>query len=115
MYSDFFGKQNERIAAGTIAAPAIQLNIDTVGLVNACIDIDTQMPFYPEFAFNNTYGIEAINETQYQSAVASFPTCQNMTGICRTMADELDPQGFGNNSKVNEACLDAYLYCFSNM
>ena len=31
------------------------------------------------------------------------------------MADEQDPQGWGNNSAVNEACLDAYLYCFSKM
>ena len=115
VYSDFFEKQNDLIVAGTITAPAIQLHVDTIGLINACIDIDTQMPTYPEFAFNNTYGIQAINETQYQSAVASSATCQNMPSICRAMADEQDPQGLGNKPEVNKACLDAYLYCFSKM
>lgn len=115
IYADYFEKQNDLIAAGTIALPAIQLHLDTIGLVNACIDIDTQMPKYPEFAFNNSYGIQAINQTQYQTAIASSATCRNMTGICRTMADEKDPQGFGNNTVVNKACLDAFLYCFSKM
>jgi hypothetical protein len=73
------------------------------------------MPSYPEFAFNNTYGIEAINETQYQAAIASSATCRNMTGICRSLADESDPQGLGNKVGVNKACLDAYLYCFDKM
>jgi carboxypeptidase C (cathepsin A) len=115
VYAEFFETQNELIVAGTIAAPAIQLQLDTIGLINACIDIDTQMPMYPEFAFNNTYGIKAINESQYQSAVASSASCRNLTGICRTMADEQDPKGLGNNPAVNKACLDAFLYCFGNM
>jgi carboxypeptidase C (cathepsin A) len=115
IYSDFFEKQNELIVAGTIPAPAIQLRLDTIGLVNACIDIDTQMPTYPEFAFNNTYGIQAINATQYRSAVESAATCKNMTRTCQALADEQDPKGLGNNPTVNKACLGAYLYCFSNM
>lgn len=101
--------------AGTITAPAIQLHLDTLGLVNACIDIDTQMPTYPEFAFNNTYGIQAINVTQYQTAIASSATCRNMTSVCRMLADEFDPRGLGNKANVNKACLDAYIYCFSKM
>jgi carboxypeptidase C (cathepsin A) len=115
VYADFFEKQNERIVAGTLPAPAIQLHVDTVGLVNACIDIDTQMPSYPEFAFNNTYGIEAINQTQYESALSSAAMCRNMTSVCRTMADEQDPEGLGNKAEVNKACLNAYLFCFSKM
>jgi carboxypeptidase C (cathepsin A) len=115
VFADFFGKQNSLIIAGTIPAPAIQLHIDTVGLVNACIDIDTQIPSYPQFAFNNTFGIEAINETQYATAISSTAMCLNMTGVCRSMADEQDPEGLGNNDEVNKACLNAYLFCFSRM
>jgi hypothetical protein len=84
-------------------------------LVNACIDIDTQMPFYPEFATNNTYGIQAINETAYESAMSALPICQNLTTTCRTMADELDPEDQGTNAEVNKACSDAYLYCFDKV
>jgi hypothetical protein len=115
VFADFFEKQNDRIIAGNISAPAIELHLDTVGLINACIDIDTQMPSYPEVAFHNTYGIEAINQTQYDSAVALTANCRNMSDICRSMADEQDPQGLGNNAEVNKACLEAYLYCFSKM
>lgn len=91
------------------------LHLDTLGLVNACIDIATQMISYPEFAFNNTYGIEAINETQHAAAIASSDTCLNMTASCRSLADAQDPQGFGNDTDVNRACLGAFLYCFGNM
>lgn len=73
------------------------------------------MPFYPEFAFNNTYGIQAINETQYRSAIADSATCRNMTSTCRAIADQQDPEGKGITPEVNKACLDAYLYCFSKM
>ncbi|KAF2871419.1 carboxypeptidase S1, partial [Massariosphaeria phaeospora] len=113
--ASYFEQQNDRIADGTLTGAAVQLHLDTVGLLNACVDIDTQMPFYPEFAFNNTYGFKAINETQYLSAVAASGTCRNMTGICRKMADEEDPEGLGNNPEVNKACLDAFMYCFGTM
>ncbi|KAI9708910.1 MAG: hypothetical protein M1820_003604 [Bogoriella megaspora] len=115
IYSDFFQKQSSLISTSNDTAREIPLHVDTIGLVNACIDIDSQMLSYPQFAFNNTYGIQAINETQYQSAVASFPTCRNMSDTCRTMADKQDPLGLGNNDEVNKACSDAYLYCFSKM
>jgi hypothetical protein len=115
VYADYFEKQNDLILSGDVLSPAIPLHLDTLGLVNACIDIDTQMSFYPEFAFNNTYGIQAINETQYQDAVASSAMCRNMTGVCLTTAEKYDPQGLGNKADVNKACLDAYLYCFAKM
>ncbi|KAF2247337.1 alpha/beta-hydrolase [Trematosphaeria pertusa] len=115
VYAAYFEQQNDRIANGSITGSAIQLHLDTVGLVNACIDMDTQMPFYPEFAFNNTYGFRTINETQYESAIAATETCRNMTATCRTMADEQDPEGLGTNLGVNEACLSAFMYCFATM
>lgn len=35
---------------------------------NGIIDEYTQVPYYPEFAVNNTYGIKAYNDTIYQYA-----------------------------------------------
>lgn len=115
VYADYFERQNDRISSGTLTGNAVQLHIDTVGLVNACIDINVQMPFYPEFAFNNTYGVEAINETQYESAVAATETCRQMSNACSSLADEKDPEGLGNQPDVNKVCLDAFDYCFANM
>lgn len=103
------------IAASACNNSAIELHIDTVGLVNACIDIDTQIDYYPEFAYNNTYGVRAINETQYEMALAASPQCKNLTATCRALANVEDPSGHGNNTDVNKACLGAFVYCFSNL
>lgn len=112
VYADYFYKQNDKITSGSAA---VKLNIDTLGLVSACVDIDTQMVYYPKFAFNNTYGFQGINQTQYDAAIAANDQCQSLTKTCRAMADANDPQGLGNNADVNRACLSAYQYCFKNM
>lgn len=73
------------------------------------------MPFYPEFATNNTYGIQAINETGYEAAMSALPMCQDMITACRTKADELDPEDKGTNAEVNKACSEAQAYCFEKV
>ncbi|KAH6625182.1 Alpha/Beta hydrolase protein [Boeremia exigua] len=114
-YADYFEQRNTLITEGKHNGSAIEIHIDTVGLVNACIDIDTQIEFYPEFAYNNTYGLQLINDTQYESAHAALPECKRMTATCRALADAKDPRGLGNQPDVNKACLGAFLYCFSNL
>jgi len=93
----------------------VPLHVDTVGLVNACIDIDTQMIFYPEFAYNNTYGIQVINRTQYESSIAASSQCKNMTAMCRTLAAAKDPNSIGHVAEVNKACKGAFDFCFKTM
>ncbi|RYO86673.1 hypothetical protein DL763_006626 [Monosporascus cannonballus] len=114
-FSDFFLGQNDKIADGSLDSSAIPLHLDTVGLVNACIDITTQMPFYPEFAFNNTYGLRIINETAYKAAVDAWPACKSKIEKCRTLEARKDPEQLGNDEEVNEACADAYKSCFATM
>lgn len=86
-----------------------------MGLINACIDINTQMPLYPVMANNNTYGIQLFNASEYVAATAAIPACLNLTTTCRGMVDRFDPQGWGNNSEVTQACSRAYGYCFKNV
>ncbi|KAF1958446.1 alpha/beta-hydrolase [Byssothecium circinans] len=93
----------------------IALRLDTVGFINPCVDIDTQMPFYPEYAFNNTYGVEFITESNYKYALASIPQCKTMTATCKALADKHDPEGLGNVPEVNKACFTAYDFCFSSI
>lgn len=114
-YANYFSEQNDRLAASNCSEEAeIPIPIDTVGLVNACID-NIQIESYPSFAYNNTYGIQAINSSYYTSALAAIPTCRNLSATCIALADEKDPQGFGNVPDVNQACLAAYEYCFTNL
>ena len=113
-FANFFEKQNAAIAKGNIS-DAITMKLDTVGIINGCVDILTQIPAYPQMAFNNTYGLKAINETEYKAALDSFPACQKSVMACRTLADAKDPLSRGNNADVNKACSDAFKLCFGTM
>ncbi|KAJ9633743.1 hypothetical protein H2204_006741 [Knufia peltigerae] len=113
-FANFFLSQNQLLKDGKLDRSAIPLQLDTIGLVNACVDIVTQMPFYPEMAFNNTYG-PVINRTVYEAAVASWPRCWNLIEECRAIAQEQDPMRYGNNTDVNKACAGAYATCFGTV
>jgi carboxypeptidase C (cathepsin A) len=115
IYADYFEQQNDKIANGNITGNAVQLHVDTVGLINACIDIDVQIGYYPEYAHNNTYGLELITPEQYAAAIAAEPQCKSMTATCRALADAKDPNGLGNKPDVNAACKGAFDYCFKTM
>lgn len=114
-FARFFSAQNQRIANGSIESTAVPLRLDTVGIVNGCIDILTQMPAYPLMAFNNTYGVEIINEAEYNNALNSFPQCRSLVETCRSLASTNDPHAWGNVTEVNSACADAYNFCFATM
>lgn len=113
--ADYISKQNARIQSGQIAKPAKQLHLDTLGLVNACIDGSIQIPFYPEMAYNNTYNYKAYNESIYELSTSKIPACMDLIKTCQSLADERDPEGFGNNTEVNFACHKAYKWCFDNV
>ncbi|KAH0154649.1 alpha/beta-hydrolase, partial [Aureobasidium melanogenum] len=109
-FADYFYKQNDLISSGHLNATS--LTIESLGLIDACIDAETQIPFYPVMAANNTYGIKVFNDTTYAGSVAALPKCLNLTKTCRSLASRLDPEGWGNNTDVNNACASAYLYCY---
>jgi hypothetical protein len=101
--------------SGGLDNSSVPLHLETVGIVNGCLDILTQMPLFPVMAFNNTYGLEIINETAYQAAMDAWPTCQSMIEKCHSLAAANDPLGTGTNAEVNTACYDANDFCFLNM
>ncbi|KAF2029598.1 alpha/beta-hydrolase [Setomelanomma holmii] len=115
VFADYFEQQNDLISNGTLSSPYIPIAIDTVGFINACIDIDTQQIYYPKYARNNTYSIEAMSQEDYDAAIAADPMCRNMTANCRALAAAKDPNGVGNQADVNAACKGAFDYCFENM
>jgi carboxypeptidase C (cathepsin A) len=112
----FFQQQNERILAGQIKDNSTQymLKLDTLGIVNGCVDVITMQQFYPIMAYNNTYGLQTINETVYQEVVNSWNEpngCLETVMACRAMAAELDPTNQGGNPDVNMACVEASKSC----
>ncbi|KAK4220858.1 Alpha/Beta hydrolase protein [Podospora fimiseda] len=109
-FADFFLSQTQKVPG------SIPLELDTVGIVNGCIDVLTQMPSYPTMTFNNTYGVQSINETEYNAAMESFPQCEQLVENCRALANQKDdPSGTGAVEEANQACAGATVFCFSKM
>lgn len=113
---DYFHSQNEKIKTGALnGTHAKPIHLDTLGITNGCIDSKIEGPFYPEFAFNNTYGFQAYSEEVYKSALNNFTKeggCNYLIDQCRALAIS-DPQNIGTNQTVNQACALATVNCFT--
>ncbi|KAL4774098.1 Alpha/Beta hydrolase protein [Aspergillus nidulans var. acristatus] len=83
-FFNHFYEQNQKIRNGTI--DGIELNFNSLGIINGIIDEAIQAPFYPEFAVHNTYGIKAVNETVYnymKFANEMGNGCQDQIALCK--------------------------------
>lgn len=109
-YFTFFEEQNKKIAEGTWNKPGLDypLRIDTLGLVNACIDAYVQETSLVQMLTNNTYGIEAVNESIARSAMERYKTGLKQVKHCRDLAAVGDSENDGRNETVNEACHCAF-------
>ncbi|KAF2221809.1 Alpha/Beta hydrolase protein [Elsinoe ampelina] len=105
----FFEEQNQRIEKGELEAEILRM--DTLMLVNACIDRAVQWPSYPEMAVNNTYGIKTVNDTVYEGMRDSVPECISRIEECQAVADVYDPEHIGINATVNRLCQSAESWC----
>jgi len=111
-FSDFFEEQNQKIANGTWkeAGDTYFIHLDTLGIINGCVDVQVQEPSYPHMAYNNTYGIQAINQSVYQQSMDAYTQeggVRDLINTCRQLAAEGDPTNQGNNATVNDACAAA--------
>ncbi|KAJ5752381.1 hypothetical protein N7520_009298 [Penicillium odoratum] len=83
-FFDHFYEQNQKIANGSVKG--VQLEFNTLGIINGIIDEAIQAPYYPEFAVHNTYGIEAVNKTvyEYMKFANEMPNgCQDQVATCK--------------------------------
>jgi carboxypeptidase C (cathepsin A) len=91
------------------------MELDTLGIINGCIDIESQIQAYPQIAFNNTYRLQIINDTEFEAALSNYPDCQNLITECRSLENASDPQGLVINATANAACATAFDFCFGTM
>lgn len=116
-FAAFFEEQNQKIENGTWNDDDGEnyiINLDTLILINSCIDRQIQWPAYPHIAFNNTYGLETVNETIYLQMVDALEKpggCRDQINDCRALALEYDPDNIGINTTVNKVCSDAETFC----
>jgi carboxypeptidase C (cathepsin A) len=111
-FASFFEEQNMKIAnkTWTEAGDTYIIHLDTLGIINGCVDAQVQELSYPQMAYNNTYGIKAINESLFQSSVDAYTApggIRDLINTCRRLAAEGDPTNQGNNVTVNNACIAA--------
>ena len=116
-FAAFFEEQNERISNKSItqAGDTYFIHLDTLGIVNGCIDVVAQALSFPEIAFNNTYGIKAINQSQYDDSRANWldkGQCRDQILACQALSAQYDPDFAGGNSSVNDACFNASQNCY---
>lgn len=117
-FTAFFQEQNAKIANGSLPGQEKDeyhyIHLDTLGVMNGCVDLLTQSPYYPEMAYNNTYGIKTINQTEYEKAKHAWSKpdgCKDRILECRRQAAEGDPDMTGGNATVNKVCRSASDFC----
>ncbi|EEY20482.1 carboxypeptidase S1 [Verticillium alfalfae VaMs.102] len=113
----FFQEQNEKIRDGTLDSGEGEnyiLNLDTLLLVNGCIDRKVQWPSYATMAYNNTYGIATVDEATYLGMIDAFERpggCADQIDECQRLARLDDPENLGINANVNRVCQAAETFC----
>ena len=113
----FFEEQNERILNLSINDTGNMhvIHLDTLGIVNGCIDLLTQELAYLTMAYNNTYGIQAIDSEHYLKGIEKWTMpdtgCRDEILYCQSLAAQGDPDFTGSNETVNHACQQATYGC----
>ncbi|KAF2637732.1 alpha/beta-hydrolase [Massarina eburnea CBS 473.64] len=115
-FAAYFQEQNQRIENGTWgeANQTHVLRLDTLLIINGCVDRLVQWPGYPQMAYNNTYGIKAYNESRHDTVLDAL---YNSTGClarienCRDLSILYDPTNQGFNASVNKICQKAESFC----
>ncbi|KAG7149548.1 Carboxypeptidase S1 B like protein [Verticillium longisporum] len=113
----FFQEQNEKIRDGTLDSGEGEnyiLNLDTLLLVNGCIDRKVQWPSYATMAYNNTYDIATVDEATYLGMIDAFERpggCADQIDECQRLARLDDPENLGINANVNRVCQAAETFC----
>jgi carboxypeptidase C (cathepsin A) len=120
-FMTFFEEQNQRIENGTWNDDDGEmqiLHLDTLLIINGCIDRQVQWPSYPNMAYNNTYGIQSVNESVYNYMMDAYygeGGCRDQIIQCRELASRFDVNNTGINGTVNEICADAENFCSSEV
>jgi len=116
-FAAFFEEQNQRIQNGSFTdddGEMFIIDLDTLMIINGCIDRQVQWPSYPHIAWNNTYGIQTVNESVYNYMMDAYNRtggCRDQINDCRALASIYDPDDLGTNSSVNMVCEDAETFC----
>ena len=113
VFATFFEQQNQGRLNGTLnAAKTLAINLETVGILNGKIDDLVQDYYYPLFAYNNTYDIQAINQVDELNDLNTYTNdCISQITQCRAAMATADPVGYGDDDSTNSLCMQAQITC----
>lgn len=118
-FAAHFENQNKRRLDGSLPLnQTLEIRLSSVGIMQGCVDDLVQGRFYPIFANNNTYSIQAMSLVQQQNAANSFLSaggCRELVQSCRERVLSMDLDSEGNVATVNEACSNAQESCETNV
>ncbi|KEF56638.1 uncharacterized protein A1O9_06827 [Exophiala aquamarina CBS 119918] len=101
-------RQNEALQAGGRDSKRYHhIQVDTLGLLNGCVDLSISMFSYPEMANNNTYGVKLLPQEVYESSKNNLTKdggCLQALERCQQLGYEGDPAVMGLNQTVNDFC-----------
>lgn len=111
----FFEEQNELREQGKLSKDhTVELHLESLGIINGCVDLDIQVPYYPIYANSNPYDIQVINNMDRDIALDAYYRvggCKDLIMECRHLKNGSDPQSLGDVDLVNKACRAADNYC----
>lgn len=115
----FFEERNSlRSKDPSVVDSTLGIRLNSLGIINGWVDPIVQAPSLPNFAYQNTYSIQAISQVQQLNALSAFRGaggCQELISACRSLEVAYDPDGSGNSTLVNNACADATHNCQTTM
>lgn len=113
-FSTYIQQQNMRISEGELNG-AIPINLTTLGIINGCVDLETQITSRPEFAYDrNPYNILGITRHNYSDALIAYSEkggCHDQILECLHWAETNDPHMLGNHRETNRICERASDFC----
>ena len=114
-FATFWEHQNLLRKNGSIPSNGtLDIHLSSLGIMQGCVDDLVQGKYYPIFANNNTYGIQALSLVDQEAAASSFLSangCQQLIQSCRDAVSAQDPQNDGDIANVNQICANAQNTC----
>ena len=118
-FATLWEQQNMLRKNGSVASnKTLAIQLTSLGIMQGCVDDVVQGRFYPIFANNNTYGIQALSLADQENAASSFLSangCQQLVQSCRNAVAAQDPQNKGDVATVNQICQSAQTTCQNNV
>lgn len=113
VFARYFEEQNQRRQNGSLPRNStLAIRLDSLGIINGLVDDLVQDYYFPMFAYNNTYDIQAIGTTDQLNDIRTYNIdCAPAIQACRQAMLAEDPEGYGDDQATNELCSDAQYKC----